>query len=207
MARRRGVHSGELRARIADEAARLIQEGGLRDFADARRKAAQRLGIQDDAVLPRNSDIEAALRERLALFAGDRQPIRLRQLRVAAIEAMEFLARYQPRMVGAVLDGTADDHSAVCLHVFTDDVDAVGHFLSDHGIPFDREDRRLRIDPRREATAPAYLFVAGDASFDVVTLPLDGLRQAPLDRNGHQPMARASLARVRLLLDDGMSSD
>ena len=187
--------------RIAEEAARLIQDGGVRDYGAAGRKAAQKLGIHDDARLPRNTDIEQALRQRLALFAGDRQPRRLRQLRLAAVDAMEFLERFQPRLVGAVLDGTADDHSAVDLHVFSDDPDVVGHFLIDHVIPHEREDRRLRIDQRREIKAPTLLFTAGDASFELTVLPVDGLRQAPLGRGGQAPIQRASLVRVRELID------
>lgn len=199
------VHGGaqalrERRALIAQEAARLMQESGLRDYGAAKRKAAGRLGFRADAGLPDNTEVERALRERLALFGGDAQAQRLRSLREAAVEAMTFLARFQPRLVGAVLDGTADEHSPVCLHLFADGPDEVGHFLDEHRIPFDRSDRRLRLDPRRDALVPAYTFLAGEARFDLTVLPLDGLRQAPLDRSGERPMARASLAQARELL-------
>jgi hypothetical protein len=114
---------------------------------------------------------------------------------------MEFLERFQPRLVGAVLDGTADDHSPIDLHVFTDDSDTVGHFLTDHGIPYDREDRQLRIDPQHAIVAPVYLFAAGEAAFALTTLPMDGLRQSPMRQGGREPMQRSSLAHVRNLLD------
>jgi hypothetical protein len=39
----------ERRQRLAIEAARLISEGGIRDYHLAKRKAADRLGIHDDA--------------------------------------------------------------------------------------------------------------------------------------------------------------
>ena len=53
----------ERRQRLAHEAARLMAEGGIRDYHQAKLKAAQRLGIHDDASLPRNREIEDALRE------------------------------------------------------------------------------------------------------------------------------------------------
>ena len=53
----------ERRERLAGEAARLMAETGIADFHQAKLKAATRLGIHDDASLPRNSEIEAALRE------------------------------------------------------------------------------------------------------------------------------------------------
>ena len=61
----------ERRTRLAHEAARLMAEGGIRDFHQAKLKAATRLGIHDDASLPRNREIEDALREYQRLFVGD----------------------------------------------------------------------------------------------------------------------------------------
>ncbi|MEO6690295.1 MAG: hypothetical protein ABIS07_11805, partial [Dokdonella sp.] len=65
-----GVHAVEVRRRIAVEAARLISEGGLRDYGRAKTKAAAQLGIFDEAGLPKNSEIEDALREHQRLFRG-----------------------------------------------------------------------------------------------------------------------------------------
>ena len=79
----------ERRYRLAHEAARLIAESGIRDFHQAKLKAAQRLGIHDDASLPRNSEIEAALREYQRLFQGDAQLNALRQRRDAALRALD----------------------------------------------------------------------------------------------------------------------
>ena len=50
----------ERRHRLAHEAARLMAEGGIRDYHQAKLKAASRLGIHDDASLPRNTEIEDA---------------------------------------------------------------------------------------------------------------------------------------------------
>lgn len=190
----------ERRTLIAQEAARLIHESALHDYGAAKRKAAMKLGFGVESGLPDNSEIEQALREHLSLFAGDTHTQRLRSLREAAIEAMGFLARFQPRLVGAVLDGTADEHSPVCLHLFSDEPDAVAHFLGESGIPIDRSERRLRLDPRREIIAPVYAFIAGETPFELTVLPLDSLRQAPLDRSGERPVARASLGRLHEML-------
>src|SRR3546814_7723234 len=58
----------ERRHRLAHEAARLMAEGGIRDYHQAKLKAATRLGIHDDASLPRNREIEDALREYHGMF-------------------------------------------------------------------------------------------------------------------------------------------
>ena len=124
----------ERRHRLAHEAARLIAEGGLRDYQQAKLKAAQRLGILDDASLPRNREIEDALREYQRLFQPDTIDA-LRSRREAALRAMEFFQPFDPRLVGPVLEGTADARSPVALQVYSDDADAVARFLEQHGIP------------------------------------------------------------------------
>jgi hypothetical protein len=185
---------------VAQEAARLMSEHGIRDFHHAKTKAAERLGILETQALPRNQEIEQALRERQRLFLADSQPQSLQRRREAAVEAMRFLAAFEPRLVGAVLEGTADEHSAVCLHVFSDDPDAVGLFLRDQGIPAETQLRRLRLNRNEQAEYPALLFAADGVPFDLTVLPRNALRQAPLGRIDEKPMRRASLATVEQLL-------
>lgn len=197
------------RLRVAQEAARLMSEHGIRDFHHAKLKAADRLGIVETQALPRNQEIEQALREHQRLFLADSQPQWLRQRREAAVEAMRFLAAFEPRLVGAVLEGTADTHSAVCLHVFSDDPDAVGLYLREHGVPAEVQSRRLRPSHGDTAEYPALLFSADELPFDLTVLPRDALRQAPLDRVDDKPMRRAPIATVEALLaiDQASSTD
>ena len=188
------------RLRVAQEAARLMSEHGIRDFHHAKLKAAERLGILDTQSLPRNLEIEQALREHQRLFLGDSQPQLLRQRREAAVEAMRFLAAFDPRLVGAVLEGTADAHSAVCLHVYSDDPEAVVLYLREQGVPIDTQVRRLRYSRDDQPEYPVLLFAADELPFDLTVLPRDAMRQAPLDRADDRPMRRASLAQVEMLL-------
>jgi hypothetical protein len=190
----------ERRHSLANEAARLMAEGGIRDYHQAKLKAAERLGIHDDASLPRNREIEDALREYQRLFAGEAHAAGLRARREAALHALEFFHRFEPRLVGSVLDGTADANSAVALQLYSDDPDAVPRFLAEHGIPAEPRSRRLRLDPQRLFDAPVWLFSADDLSFDLTVLPLQVLRQAPLSGVDERPMQRASAAQLRDLV-------
>ena len=192
--------SHQLRRRVALEAARLISEHGIRDYRQAKLKAAQRLGLHDEQQLPRNREIEDALREHQRLFQSGSQPQALRVRREAAAEAMRFLHGYDPRLVGAVLEGTADVHSAICLHVFCDSYEDVALFLHERGIPVEQRTRSLRIDRERHADYPALLFAAEGIAIDLTVFPRDALRQPPLDRIDERPMRRASLAALEAML-------
>jgi hypothetical protein len=189
----------QMRRRVAVEAARLISEHGIRDYAFAKRKAAAHLGVPLDSALPANREVEDALREHQRLFAGDEQPAHLRHLRAVAAEAMQFLADFEPRLVGAVLDGSADRYSAVCLHLFADEAEAIARFLGERHIPFEERDRELRLTREQRRRFPAFVFSAGGTPVDLTVLPLVMLHQAPLDRDGDKPMARASLAALDVL--------
>jgi hypothetical protein len=190
----------ERRHRLAHEAARLMAESGIRDFHQAKLKAAERLGIADDASLPRNREIEDALREYQRLFRGDAHAQGLRQRREAALRALAFFADFDARLVGPVLEGTADAHAPVALHLYTDDAEAVPRFLEDHLIPAELRTRRLRLDRERQEDVPVWLFSAEELTFDLAVLPRDALRQAPLSGVHEKPMKRASVAQLQELL-------
>ncbi|TKR30741.1 hypothetical protein FCE95_11620 [Luteimonas gilva] len=190
----------ERRRRLAHEAARLMAEGGIRDFHQAKLKAAHRLGIHDDASLPRNREIEDALREYQRLFLGDSLTAGLRTRREAALRALEFFADFDARLVGPVLDGTADPNSPVMLQLYTDDADAVPRFLEEHRIPAESRTRHVRLDRERGDVFPVWLFSAEELTFDVTVLPADVLRQAPLASVDEKPMKRASASQLRQML-------
>ena len=105
-----------MRQRLAQQAAQILLENGSRDFHAAKQKAAHQLGATDTKSLPSNSEIENALIEYQRLFRSSSQPGHLNRLRGIALEAMNFLGIFKPRLVGGVLNGTADAHSVIRLH-------------------------------------------------------------------------------------------
>lgn len=197
---RSDAHS-HIRSRLAQEAARLISAGEAGNYPQARRKAAQRLGVLDKAVFPANQDIDEALREYQRLFRPETGAVSHRY-REAALEAMEFLAAFRPRLTGPVLDATADSQAVVTLHLHEDDSDAVALYLEDQGIPADADIVRLRPDAHREEVFPVWRFFAGDVPFEVIGLPALLVRQAPLASGDDQPMRRASASQLRRLMQD-----
>ena len=136
MPRRRNNGTERTRQVLAQEAARIIVNHGVRDYRLAKQKAAERLGVSARGALPGNPEIEAAVAEHLELFGGEDHADRLRLLRMAALGAMELLADFSPRLVGPVLSGTADGNSAVNLHVFADSPEAVALELEQIGVSY-----------------------------------------------------------------------
>lgn len=207
MAKQRSRQQEALRRLVAVEAARLISGHGIRDFHQAKLKAADRLALDQRSALPSNAEIETALREQQALFAGNNHQANLQMLRQAALIAMQRLATFSPRLVGGVLDGTADHYSAICLHAFVDSPEDLVIFLQDRQITFDARERVLRLDRERTATFPVFEFDVDNAPFDVTAMPPKYLRQAPLSPTSGRSIQRANAAALQLLIETEQPSD
>lgn len=191
----------QLRLHIAREAARILVESGSQNFSHAKRKAVERLRVTETRNLPNNQEILQALAEYQRLFRSDTQPAHLRNLRSAGVEAMGFLTEFEPRLVGAVLDGTADRHSEVNLHLFSDHPERIATFLHQRGIPFQLTERRLRMGRDQVSPKPEYRFLAGDVQMALTIF--DHLEKAhpPFSPVDGRPMRRATLAEARALLE------
>ena len=192
-----------MRQLLTQEAARLMADEGIASFYKAKCKAAERLGATDTRNMPGNHEIEKALMDYQRLFKAHTQPVALRRLRTAALRAMRFFADFSPRLVGPVLNGTADEHSAVQLHTFTDTPEHISLFLLEQNIPFDLGERRMSFSKKEDPQSyPVYQFVAGDVGVEITVFPVDGIRQAPLSPVDGRPVKRAALAVVEKLVED-----
>lgn len=200
----RKAERNDLRVLLAQEAARVIAEDGVRDHQLAKRKAAARLGVRDlHGNLPTNAEIEAALEERQRIFGGVAHDGTVRRLRQAALEAMRSFAEHEPRLVGPVLAGTATEHSDVQLHLFCDSPERIAIQLLERDIPHQQVERRVRRMSGEHRTLPAFRFVAGEVAFEVMVFPFDDIREAPASAIDGRPMRRASAKDLAALLAAG----
>lgn len=201
MSPRNFPRNNQLREHIANGAARLIVDQGIRDYHVAKRKAAQQLGATGAGQLPGNDEIEQAVHTYQRLFRSDSQPQRLAQLRGVAIRAMQFLSRFDACLVGPVLRGTADQYSEVNLHLFSEPFEEVGLFLLEHTIPYQLGERRFRLSAEEFRSYPTYAFVAEDVPVELVVFPFRDRRHPPLSPIDGRPMRRATLAHVEAMAE------
>jgi hypothetical protein len=193
--------SSELRQQLADEAARLMVEHGIQDFALAKRKAADRLGVRAAAgALPSNAQIHEQVVERQRIFEPDERDRRLVKLRTVATDVMEVLEEFRPKLVGAVLEGTATQTSAVELHVFSDAPEAVAAALEVRGYRLHDSQRRYRFGREATEQIPGYELVVDDEELQVMVFPERGSSHSPLSPIDGKPMRRASRSAVLALL-------
>jgi hypothetical protein len=204
MSRKPYLDPRRVRDEIATVAARLIAEDGL-DYSTAKRKAARQI-LGDTRIagewLPDNEQIEEEIREYQALFQADSQPQTLQALRAVALEWMHRLAEFQPYLVGAVLNGTANQHSDVHLQAFCDNAKDVAIFLLNAGVQYEVSETR-HFAGRGQVETLSFPWrdaaVADRIWIHVALYDTDDLRGAVRSDGRGRPM-RANEAAVNALL-------
>ncbi|ANJ67122.1 hypothetical protein A9404_06745 [Halothiobacillus diazotrophicus] len=184
-------------------AARLCVEDASLPHVQALRRVAQREGVDlDERFLDVDcTRLETEIRQYQLVFKPEQRDV-LRALRAEALQAMDFLAEFSPRLVGAVLSGTADRQSTVTLHLFADAPEDVMTFLMGRNIPFTESDRRYQYRNGRQERVPVLSFLANGVPFDLVVFGHTGIKEAPLGGGRNAPIHRASPSRLRAMLDD-----
>jgi hypothetical protein len=200
MPKRVPSRSDHLRTAVAQEAARLMAEHGIQDYQLAKRKAAERYGVVEGAFLPRNTEIEAALLSYQRLFGGENHASSLREQRGIAVQAMRLLEKFEPRLVGPVLAGSATEFADIQLHVFSDSAETVYTHLIDRRFEYEVFERKVRMTADRVVGVPSVRFGIGESMVEAIVFPTVGIRQAPISPVDGKPMRRAALAEVTDLL-------
>jgi len=208
MVRRSHFDPQRVREEIAIAAARMIAEDGL-DYSTAKRKAARQVVGEtriEGAWLPDNDQIEEEIREYQALFQGESQPVVLRRLREIALDWMERLDAFNPYVTGAVLNGTAGEHSDIHLQIFCDNPKEVAIHLLNENVQYDVSETR-HFAARGYVETLSFVWresrADGPVGIHIALYDTDDLRGAVrADARGRLP--RANLQALKALLgDDG----
>ena len=190
----------QVRLEVAAEAARILATEGQHNYHAAKKKAAERIGVSERLALPSNIEVKDALLSYQALYGGRAHQDNIDRLRCAAAQAMQLLDDFQPRLVGSVLDGTANAHSRVALHVFADAIENLVLFLLERGIAFDQQQRQIRWFNGEHRLVQVIVFEREGVEIEMTVFEPVHLRQAPPSPIDGRPQRRASLAEVEILL-------
>lgn len=190
-----------LRAEIAALAARMIAEDGA-DYGTAKRKAAKILlsnqKIPGD-VLPDNAEIEAEVREYQSLFFGEEHAQLLKHMRLVALEIMEMLSEFSPYLTGAVLNGTAGEHSDIHIQLFAESSKDVAVFLLNHDINYEVSEANHFLHAGRSLEILSFLW-KGEA-VHLTLFEQDDQRQIAKSA-GNRRIEKADLNAVRALMKE-----
>ena len=206
MSRENTDHTRQL---IAQQAARMMAEDGIHDFAYAKKKAGRQLGITESSVLPSNAEIEEEIRLYHQIYNADEQPAELEKLRKTALATMQLFARFNPHLTGSVLDGTAGKFSQTDIHLFADSAKEVEIFLLNQQIPYESSEKSYRLSdkPSKDKkekvrkSVPVFTLETEYGFIKLSVFDVDDLRVSTKSAANGENAGRLDLAGVQTLLN------
>lgn len=205
MARENADH---IRQMIAQQAARMMAEEGVHDYAYAKKKAGRQLGISENSALPTNAEIEEEIRLYHEIYNADEQPFELAKLRKAALMTMQLFERFNPRLTGRVLDGTAGKFAQTEIHLFADSAKEIEIFLLSQQIPFESSEKSFRISdkPSKDKkekvrkTVPVFTLETELGLQKLSVFEFDDMRVATKKTSDGSNADRADITELKLLI-------
>lgn len=187
---------GGLRAAVAQLAAQIMYGEDVKQYFTAKRLAAKRLLGQTNAKslryrpqdLPSNGEIKQALLELVTEIEGDGRTQRLFAMRIVALEAMEALAKFTPRLIGSVATGHVRSGSDVDLHVFAwDPSDVEAHVRQ---LRWVHETQRVSILKHGKVMEFTHVHVPDVFPIELTVYPPNELRNRPRSSTDGKPIIR-----------------
>jgi len=124
-------HLRDLRKKVAREAALLLYISQEKEFKQAKEKAAKALGLK---VLPTNSEVAEELDLIAEEYEGGERWSRLVRMRREALEIMEMLASFHPKLIGSVWRGTITKNSDIDIVIFSQSRETILETLREKGL-------------------------------------------------------------------------
>lgn len=189
-----------LRQLVAQQAARMMAEDGIADYAFAKRKAARQLGMTDAKCLPGNAEIESALRIHQEIYHAEDHAAALHRLRADALATMRLLERFDPQLTGPVLDGTAGRHAETDIHLFADSDKEVEIFLLNNKISYQTSEKSYHHGGERRKV-PVFTLEGPSGPIRLIIFSPEDARTPPRNAVGGA-VSRARPVAVESLLNE-----
>jgi len=195
-----------LRSDVAQAAARLVADGEAANFATAKRKAVDALGLENFRNMPENQEVHDALMLYQRLFEGAQWIHRIDAMRREARTAMIATAQFRPRLVGPVLYGSACEHSPVTIHLYTDELESVTRFFHEAKINYRLTHTILKTGPSRREEFPCYVIINDGLEFNMVVFGEAFFAHPPLSSLNGRPYKRADVDALDKLIEENSAA-
>lgn len=215
MRKHRNAIKGDARVRetIVKEAAKLMYSEGVGQYHTAKWRAAKSVLSQGGnrvktirpRDLPSNGEISDAVYAMAKLFEGDALTSRLFEIRIAALDIMEQLEDFSPRLIGSVSTGRIKKTSDIDLHLFTDNLEPLETRLNELGWHYAKEEIHILYNGKPRQFTHIYL----DTEFpiELSIYPNNEIRVQGRSSTDGKPIIRMSYNRLLALIQEEHSED
>jgi len=164
-----------LKQRIAREAAVLLYTSQEKEYKQAKQRAAQTLGVR---VLPSNMEVAKELDNIADETEGSARQERLVQMRSEALQIMQAVEHFRPKLIGSVWRGTAHKNSDIDIVTFSAEPSTVLNKLEQEGFEVAKTEWQSapKLD-KRERSFHIYVNFPSSSEAEVVVRSLERINQ------------------------------
>ena len=137
------MSSKNVKVSVANLAAQLIMEEGIKDYLYAKKKAAKSLGINENANLPTNSQIDKAIDEFNKIFNPNIDIEFLQQFKTQALELMSIFKNFKPHLMDQLSQGIIPKFPEIKINLFADNLKDVEYVLLNSELSYDFKEVKM----------------------------------------------------------------
>ncbi len=194
-------HHTRQKTEIAQQAAKLMIENGIRDYKIAKTRAASQLGLQHAHIpLPSNSEIDHEREVLLKLFYKHETASHLKKLRHLALNALKLLQPFTPYLVGDIVNGIIDSHSKITIHIYEANIEEIEVFLMEKTIPYEHKSVTIKTERNKQSLFSRLCFEADKVPIEIIALPYTLFKSPPLNPVDGHPYKRMDLQKLEAML-------
>ena len=139
------MSSKKIKESVANLAAQLIMEEGIKDYLFAKKKAAKSLGLNENVSLPTNSQIDKAIDDFNKIFNPNIDIEFLQQFKTQALEVMNIFKNFKPHLMNQLSQGIIPKFPEIKINLFADNLKDVEYVLLNSELSYDFKEVKMNI--------------------------------------------------------------
>lgn len=193
------MNKKHIKTLMIQECASLMYFEGVTQYYDAKKIAAKRICKNKYQCFPSNGDIQHAVHQlSLQDVTFDRENT-LFKMRLKALEMMQQLACFSPRLIGSVSTGKIKRTSDIDLHVFCDDIELLTTYLTDDNITF--EQHEVQILKNNKPQLYQHIYIINEFEIELSVYPINELRVTSKSSTDGKPIVRISKSKLESIIE------
>ena len=137
------MSSKNIKVSVANLAAQLIMEEGIKDYLFAKKKAAKSLGLNENVNLPTNSQIDKAIDDFNKIFNPNIDIEFLQQFKTQALEVMNIFKSFKPHLMNQLSQGIIPKFPEIKINLFADNLKDVEYVLLNSELSYDFKEVKM----------------------------------------------------------------
>jgi len=137
------MSSKNIKLSVANLAAQMIMEEGIKDYFFAKKKAAKSLGLNENVSLPTNLQIDKAIEEFHKIFNQDTNIEFLEHFKDQALNVMDLFKGFKPHLMNELTKGIIPKFPEIKINLFADNIKDIEYVLLNSEISYEFSETKM----------------------------------------------------------------